>query len=898
MGRLRGVLARLIGLGSGRRAEAELREELEAHLEFEVEENIRRGMAPDEARRAALAASGGLTQAAESVRRQRGIPLIEHAVSDLRYAVRSLLRSPAYTTASVLTLALGIGASAAVFSVVNRVLLHPAPFRDVEQLAVVWQTDRDAGNAHEPASIPDFVDFRLRSRSFQRLEAFTPSEPSLQVGAGDPERVAALGVTDGWFSTLDAPLRLGRGFTDEEGRVDGPRRVVISEALWLSHFDQRADVLGRTLRLNDIEWEIIGVAAQGADFGALQLLRTANYQRGFADRGGRPRVDVWVPLRLSPQASRENHPIFVLGRLQVGATLAAAKLEMEQIGADLEREYPHSNNARGANVEAFGDVVFAEARQPLWLLVVAVCLVLLVACVNVTNLALARATNRAREVTVRTALGATAGRLTAQFIAEGAVLVGAGLGLGVLLASGTVSFLRGVAPASLPRVGELRLDLSVLAISAGIAAVIGICIGLLPALHARRANLASALQAGGRASSGSRRQRSARSALVITELAMATALTVGAALLIRSLWELQSVDPGFEASQVLKAEFQLPPSRYPQNFAVFPNWPERLRFIEDVRSRVGALPGVEAVALATANPMDAGFTSSIVVVGREAEAERWPEPSIRTVSAGYFEALRVPLVEGRSFTDGDDGSSAPVVILNESARRTFFDGRDALNASLRLWGFERRVVGIIEGERIHGLAREAPPAVYLPLGQAPTPSAILVRTTGEPSTQIAALRQAVRDVDPQLALFGIEPLEDTISGSLAQRRFTMLLLATFAGLALALAVVGVHGVLSYSVAQRSREIGIRVALGADLQNVRRLVVLEGMRLAVFGILAGLAGALALSRGMQSLLFGVQAFDAGTFALVSTALAAVALLACWSPASRAARVDPMEVLRGE
>ncbi len=820
-------------------------------------------------------------------------------LSDLRFALRSLRRSPAFAIAAVLTLAIGIGANAAIFSVINRVLLRPSPFSEVDRLALVWETDRNAGTTNEPASIPDFNDFRSRSRSFETLAAVAPIEVNVAAADAEPERLAGLAVSAEWFPMVGLPLLAGRNFSVDEDRPGGPRGVIIGEDLWERWFARSAGALGATLRLNEVEWEVVGIAPRGADFGALQLLGSADYQRGFVDRGGRPRVDLWLPLRADPAANRGNHPIFVLGRLAPGSTFAGAHAEMVRITADLEQEYREANDGRGAVVQPFADVVFGEVRLTMWVLAAAVGIVLLVACVNVANLLLARAANRAREVTVRTALGASMGRLARQFAVEGAVLVGAGLALGTIFAVATVDLLRAMAPATLPRADQLRLDPVALAATAAISVGIAFVFGLLPTLYARRANLASALQSDARGAAGGTRQRRLRSALVVSELAMATTLTIVAALLIRSLWTLQSVDPGFEADRVLKAEFQLPLSRYPQDFSRFPDWPERQRFARDVIARLEAMPGIEAVAMATANPMDAGFTSSILVVGRETEAAGWPEPSIRTASSGYFATMRVPLRAGRVFEASDDAAAPPVVVINESARSRFFEDHAPLGAQVFLWGRPRTVIGVVGNERMKGLATDAPPAVYLPLAQAPTPSAILVRTAGaDPASAVPLVRQAVREVDPQLALFGIEPLTETIQGTLAQRRFTMLVLITFAVAALVLAAVGVHGVLSYTVAQRTREIGIRVALGADLGRVRALVLGDGLRMAAIGVALGVAGALALARVLESLLFGVRGWDVSTFASVALLLGLVAVGASWFPARRAARVDPVEALRGE
>jgi predicted permease len=459
-----------------------------------------------------------------------------------------------------------------------------------------------------------------------------------------------------------------------------------------------------------------------------------------------------------------------------------------------------------------------------------------------------------------------------------------------------VNLLRGMAPATLPRADELQLDGIALLVTAAIALIIAFVFSLLPTLYARRTNLATDLKSDARGAAGSRRQRTVRSALIVSELAMATTLTVCAALLIKSLWTLQNVDPGFNASQVLKAEFQLPDSRYPRDFSRFPDWPERARFANEVMSRLTEAPGVVSVAMATANPMDAGSTSSIRVVGREAEAEDWPEPSVRIVSAEYFSTMQVPLSDGRAFSRSDDASAPPVMMINEAARARFFGEREALSARVFLWGREWTVVGVAGNERIKGLATDAPPSVYLPLGQAPTPSTILVRTTGDAKLLAPLVRQVVREVDPELALFGVEPLTETIQGTMMQRRFTALVLATFASVALLLAAVGVHGVLSYTVAQRTREIGIRVALGADFSTIRRLVLGDGARLTAIGVSAGIAGAFVLSRAMQSLLYEASLFDPTIFALVAVLLTAVAMAACWFPSRRAARMDPMLALR--
>ena len=817
---------------------------------------------------------------------------------DLRYALRSLARYPGFTAAVVLTLALGIGANTAIFSVVDGVLFRPAPFADLGRVMMVWETDRASGTTREPAAIPDFRDFQQRARGFETIAALVPTEANLTREGADPRRLPALGVSREFFSVTGLRPIEGRTFTAEEDRAGGPRAALISEALWAELFTRDKGAIGKTIRLNDVEWSVAGVLPRDADFGALQILGAAAYGRGFAERGGRVRVDVWLPLRASPSASRDNHPIFLLGRLATGATPATAQQEMAAIAADLERTYP-SNAARGAFVEPLEQVVFGPVRQPLYVLLGAVALVLLVACANVAHLVLVRSAGRVREVSVRTALGAGARRLARQFLVEGAVLTLAGAALGVVLALSGLETLRALAPATIPRVESVGLDVRVLGVTLAVSAAVALALGLLPTLQARRPDLQRALQGEtGRGASPGHEQRRLRSLLVVSELAMAAMLMVGAGLLIKSLWRLSAVDPGFAAAGVLKAEFQLPTSRYPQDFSKWPNWPERRRFNDELQVRLAATPGVQAVTLAAANPLDAGFTSSIRVVGREAEARGWPEPSVRNVSASYFSTMRVPVREGRAFEPSDAVSSAPIVVINEAAYQRYFAARNAIGQRINLWGANRTIVGIVGNERFKGLTESAPPAVYLPLSQAPVANAVLVRTSGDPAAAAGALRRVVRELDPLLPLFGVEPLTETIGHSIAQRRFTMLVLGVFAAVALLLAAVGVHGVLSHAVARRTREIGIRMALGADPRGVRALVVSEGAALAGVGIAVGLAAALALSRLLTTLLFGVSDRDPAIYAGSALALGAVALVATVLPARRAARVDPMEALRSE
>jgi putative ABC transport system permease protein len=822
-------------------------------------------------------------------------------MNDLRYAIRSLRNAPGFTAVVVLTLGLGIGANTAIFSVVDGVLLRPAPFAGIERLMMVWETDRKSGTTREPASVPDYLDFKQRATRLSELAAFGGTEVNLTPDDGEPARLAGLAVTHEFFRLTGLAPLVGRGFTEEEDRPGGPAAVVIGEDLWERVFSRDPAIIGRAVRLNDVPRTITGVLPHGSDFGMLQVLKAAAYSRGFADRGGRVQVDVWLPLRPNPATNpRDNHPIFVLGRLAPGATPMTAQDEMAAVMSDLEAAYPE-NDARGANVEPLSEVVFGPVRPALLVLLGAVAFVLLVACANVANLLLVRGTARAREVTVRTALGAGLGRLARQFVVEGLALTALGTALGVGLAVLGLDLLLALAPADVPRVASVGLDARVLGATLALTVVVGLAFGVLPTLQARRMNLQSSLQGESRGASAGKEHRRFRAGLVVTELALAVMLMIGAGLLIKSLWRLQQVDPGFRAAGVLKAEYQLPASRYPRNFSKWPDWPEMRRFNDAVLERVAALPGVEGVTIAGSHPLDAGFTSSIRVVGREAEAADWPEPSVRMVAAGYFETLGVPVVTGRSFSRSDDLAAPPVAVINEAARQRFFERQEPLGQQINLWGANRTVVGVAGNERIHGLAAGTPPAVYLPLSQVLSAAgsySVLARAAGDPASLAGAVRRVVSELDPVLPLFGVEPLEQTLSNSVGQRRFTMLVLGAFAAVALLLAAVGVHGVLSYTVSQRTREIGIRMALGADLATVQRLVLSHGVRLAAGGVMLGVLGATAVRRVMTTLLYGVGAGDPMTFAVVAVFLGGVALVAAYLPARRAARVNPVEALRYE
>ena len=819
-------------------------------------------------------------------------------LSDLRYAIRSFVKTPGFSLACILTLALGIGANTAIFSVVDAVLLRKAPFADINRLVMVWETDRNTGTTREPASLPDYLDIKERARTLAQAAVLTAGEMNLTPAAGDPRRVPVLRVTHELLPMLGLHPVSGRTFAEADDQPGAPGTVLISESLWAREFGRRADAVGSTIRLDDQPFTILGIMRRGSDFGVLQILSRAAYSRSFADRGERTEVEIWTPLQGDPQQlPRSTHPIFVAGRLADGADVNAAQAEMTRVMSDLERAFPE-NAARGAFIEPLSSVVFGPFRPAFYLLLAAVTLVLLVASVNVASLLIARGAARMHEVAVRGALGARSSRLVRLFLVESLVLTAASTILGLAIAYAVLEIITALAPADIPRLADASVDGRVLAATMAISAAAAIGFGLFPMIQAGRVDLQSALRGLGRTSQSRGRKR-LQQALVVAELALAVLLVCGAALLIRSLWNVQRVDPGFRSAGVLKAEYQLPGSRYPSNFRQWPNFPEQHAFTRTLLERAARLPGVEAAAIAGNHPLDPGFTNSFTIVGREAEARTWPEISMRRVTPSYFAAMGLQTLQGRALRDSDTTTSGPVVVINQTAAERFFPGRDPIGAQMRFWGTSRTIVGVVTNERFQGLTEAPPIAAYTPLSQTPSATgALLLRTTMDPATLSTAAERVIHDIDPGLAVFAVEPLDLTISRSVSQRRFTAFLLGSFAALAVILAAIGVHGLLSYNVARRRQEIGIRMALGAGRGAVLGLVLREGLVIITAGLIVGLAGALALTRLLQALLFGVSPTDPLTFVVVAAVLTAIALVATLLPARRAARVDPLPALRTE
>ena len=783
--------------------------------------------------------------------------------------------------AVVLTLALAIGANTAFYSVVRGVLLRPLPFSAPDRIVLVSEFDRISGTTREPFSVPDYYDLRGRTRAFADLAGFASRPYSLAGSEGEPEQVVVTAVSAGYFGLLGVePLR-GRVFAAAEDEPGGPRVVLLGESLWRRRFGAAPNLVGRTVQLDGEPYTVLGIAPATAE---------------LPGEGSQ----VWLPLQLGPTSQpRSLHNVRVLGRLAPGASVASAGAETAALAARLEADFPDANRGRGMVVERAIDVTVGAVRPALWLVLGAVALLLLVACVNVANLLLARAWARAGDLAVRRALGASGLRLAREFLAEGLLVALVGAALGLVVATWGVDLLLGLAPADIPRLDQVRIDGGVLAVTLAVALATGLAFGALPLLQSRGIDPAAALHGTGRGLSAGPGRRRLRQVLVVAQLALAVVLVTGAGLLLRSFAKLRATDPGFRTEQVLKAGFTLPASRYPQDFDRYPAWPEVSAFYVRLLERLRAIRGVRVAALAGNHPLSHGFTNSFVIAGRENEYAQQPEIAIRPVSPEYFAVVSVPLVQGRLLDARDVAGAPDAILLNQAAVRRFFPHNDALGARISFWGRARTVVGIVGNERFYGVAEEAPPALYPALAQSPIGAVTLLVATGrDPAALAGPVQAAMQSVDPAVALSGVEPLTRTLADSLARPRFTSVLLAVFAGLALLLASIGVYGVLSFAVTERTRELGIRAALGATPRRILRQVLRQGLVLALAGIGLGMLGALAAGRLLRGLLYEVTATDPTILTAVVLLLAAVALAASVVPAWRATRIDPIQALRSE
>jgi predicted permease len=869
---LRAFLVRLLGLLHRARREREFAEELESHLALHIEDNLRAGMSPEEARRRALVKLGGVTLTKELYREQRGLPMLETFWQDLRFGLRMLRKNPGFTLVAILTLALGISANTAIFTLVNSVLLQPLPYRDPERLVRLWETVPQLPTFS--ISSLNYRDWLEQNQVFEKMAAWRGQNVNLTTG-GEPERVGAVLVTASFFPLFGIKPSLGRSFTTEEDQPGTAQRVVlISNSLWQRRFGGDTDILGQNITLNNNRYTVVGVVT-GPEF-------------KFDVNG-----DVWLPLALDPARDfRNNHILSAAARLKPGVTPALARAEMDAIAARLEAQYPHSNKGHGVKIATLYDWVIEEPfRRALLVLFGAVGLVLLIACANVSNLLLSRAAARQKEIAIRSALGAGFARLLRQLLTESLLLALAGGTLGILLAWWGVKTLVVAYPGNLPRLGEIGLDGRVLAFTLIVSLLTALLSGLAPAFQGSRVSLNGLLKEGGWTSVGVGLGR-LRRLLVISEIALALVLLVGAGLLVKSFLRLQQVKLGFDPDHVLTMQLTLSTTKYS-------NGRQQTDFFRGLLDRVRNLPGVRNAAAISSIPFPrsgSGPYSPFFLEGRQLSPEESVGGDFRLVSPHYFQAMKIPMLRGRDFTDEEEQEGRPVVVVNEDAARRLWPGQESLGKRLG-WGGSSQwltVIGVVGDVRMLQLEANPRPAIYLPMIQ--SSMYLVVQTATEPMNLAAAIRNQVQAIDKDQPIANLRTMEQVISNSASQRRFSLLLFGVFAAAALLLATIGIYGVMSYGVAQRTHEIGIRVALGARMRDILTLVVGEGAKLTFVGVLLGLLASLALTRLMKSLLFEVSVTDKPTFLLIAALLAFVALLACWVPARRATKVDPLIALR--
>jgi predicted permease len=882
---------RLGALFRRRRLERDLDEELAFHLAMREADYRRAGATPSDARAAARRRFGNVTYLKEQCRDMWTFHPLETLLQDVRYAVRTLRRSPGFSLVAVFALAVGIGGNTAIFSMLDAARTRALPYHDPAQLVELWGNVQRARVERRGTSYPDFRDWRARSRSFEEMAAFSDALLTLTTG-DEPERLGAEFVSASYFPLLGVSATRGRTFQADEDDVAKPARVaVMSDGLWKRRFGGDPQIVGRSLTVNARDYTVVGVMPPGF--------------KGLTDA-----AEVWIPFALfappDVMAERGTRGFAALARLRPGVTHDAAQRELDGISRQLEAEYPATNEKRGVEVSPLDAELVGPLRPALRTLMAAVAFVLLIACANVANLLLARSEARRREIAVRTALGAGRARLLRQLITEGCVLTGIGAVAGLLLARAAVAALIAQSPVTFPSFVTPGLDIRVAAFTVVVSLVCGILVGLAPGLQARAVDLTGSLKESARGSDGPRSQR-VRSSLVVAELSLAVVLLIGAGLMIRSVRNLAALDPGFDPSSMLTLHVSIPrASAQPAAPGAPTIPPPPVVYGGALLERIRAVPGVAAAALGTDVPLDGSASASFYSAEGQppVTAQNMPRAYVHRVSPDFFGTLRIPMLAGRVFTDADAAQGSTAVIVSERVVKRFWSGQDPIGRRIKFGqaasnGPWLNIVGVVGEVKYRGLPDNptADPDIYLPFSDRNQQVALAVRGNVPPSALVTPLRTAIRSADPSIPIYGVAPMDELIASQTAQSRFTMWLMGVFAAAALMLAVVGIYGVMAYLVTQRTREIGIRLALGAGASDILRLVVGNGARLVAFGVAIGVAASFALQRLVASLLFGVTAADSAS-AIAVGVLAAVALLACYVPAMRATRVSPLRALRYE
>jgi putative ABC transport system permease protein len=803
-------------------------------------------------------------------------------LQDLKYGFRILIKNPAFTAVAILTLALGIGANTAIFSVVNAVLLRPLPYPEPERLAVIWETEPSGPGELFPDTGPDFLDWQAQNHVFEGVAAVTISGATL-TGSGEPLQLRGLEISPNAFRVLGVQPLQGRTFAPDEGPSGRDRVVILSYGLWQGTFGGEQGLVGKKITLDGEAHEVVGIMSPDLRFPAIW--------------GRQPQF--WKPIKLDEpnwKKERGNHWLWVLARTKKDVSLSKATAEMEILSTQIAKQYPRTNTGVIARVKGLHEQLTGDVRPVLLVLFSAVGFLLLIACVNVANLLLGKSVGRNREIAIRLAVGSGTLRLVRQLLTESVLLFLLGGLAGMIVGFGAMRLLVSAAPSGyLPDVISIHLDTRVFAFTFLVAFITGTLAGLVPALHASRVNLNDMLKESGSAVAAP--HNIARRLLTAGEIAMALVMLIGAGLAIKSLVRLLGVELGFDPQQVVTARVPLPDKRYPKES-------QQAAFYQSLQERVRSLPGVVSAAAASQLPLNGGSNGVVYIEGQPAPKDMWSSPLVWwcEITSDYFRTMRIPFLGGRDFLRTDTPDAPPVAIINETMARRFWSGQDAVGRHFKHSPEDKKwitVVGVVGDVRESGLDMPATPEAYFPQAQsASSYLALIVRTANDPLSQVSAIRGVIHSLDKDLPLIEVQTLADLVSESSQERRFVTLLLGLFAAVGLVLASVGIYGVVSYSVAQRTREIGIRMAFGAGIGSVVNMVLGEGLKLVLIGVGTGIAGAWALTRYLTKLLFGVRPTDPATFVGVAFLLTCVALAACYVPARRASRVDPMVALRCE
>jgi putative ABC transport system permease protein len=887
MAMLRTFSTRLHGLLRREEVLQDIDEEMRLHVEMEMEANLEKGMPPAEARRAALRSFGNFDRVRDVAYGVRGGGFLEILMQDIWYGARVLAKNKSFTVIAVLTLALGIGANTAIYSVVNELLLRPLPYKDPERIVLLWEISPE-GRHQNTVSTANFRSWQEQGTTFEGMAAFTDQRLNL-TGDGDPEELAVQFATPELFRVLGVKPILGRDMGPEDIVPNAPRVAVLGHGFWQRRLGGDPGVIGKTITLNSLPFTVIGILPAGFQWHMRETSGT-----------GKP-AELWVPFLLpTEEPGSRGRFLSVVARLKSGASLEKAQAEMRTLASRLALDSPEFNKGYSAEAIPLREQFVGNVRRALLILLGAVGFVLLIACANVANLLLSRAAAREKEIALWTALGARRMRVVRQLLTESMLLAVLGCVLGLVFAWWGLRALVAISPRDLLMLQNVELNLPVLAVTVIISLATGIIFGLVPAFEATRLNLNDALKDGGKGSGGqSPRSRRMRGALVIAEVALAIVLLTSAGLLVKSFVRLQQVETGFDTENVLTMVVRLPGRKYQEHHQV-------VAFFRQAEDRIRALPGVRDIGIVNYLPFYGGLgaATGFTVKGRpEPLPGEGPSTDVRVADAGYFRTMGIPLVRGRNFTDLEDTEARHVVLINEAMARQNFPGEDPIGKRITVFmSFEpvpTEIVGIVRDVKYESLVKEASPMVYMPLPELLYPAMTLVlRTDGNPADMAPTVQRVVREIDPDQPISDVRTMNQVMAEWVDRDRFNTLLLGIFAGLATLLAAVGIFGVMSYSVTLRTREIGLRMALGAQRGEVLGLILKQGFLLTLIGIALGLAGAVALTRVMSGLLFDVGSTDPATFAAIVLLFALVSLIACYLPARRATRVDPLTALRSE